>query len=162
MSPSAINSQLILISSKDLLQNFGNFLSAKLDISIFYGTVFSVITLTFFTGKTMFLSLLLFLFTLIAILVAILVVPFLRRHLISRFVLKFYNKILPPISQTERVRLAEEAVLKTVAPAMVSKVRVLGAPPIPPPAWCNSSTLGSQPGNPGALPGAGATSSFAR
>ena len=32
------------------------------------------------------------------------------------------------ISQTVRVRLAEEAVLKTVAPAMVSKVRVLGAP----------------------------------
>ena len=32
------------------------------------------------------------------------------------------------ISQTERVRLAEDAVLKTVAPAMVSKVRVLGAP----------------------------------
>ena len=53
----------------------------------------------------MFLSLLLFLFTLIAILVAILVVPFLRRHLISRFVLKFYNKILPPISQTEREAL---------------------------------------------------------
>ena len=61
------------------------------------------------------------------------------------------------ISQTERVRLAEDAVLKTVAPAMVSKVRVLGAPPFHPPAWCNSSTLGSQPGNPGALPGAGAT-----
>ena len=33
------------------------------------------------------------------------------------------------ISQTERVRLVEDAVLKTVAPAMVSKVRVLGAPP---------------------------------
>ena len=32
------------------------------------------------------------------------------------------------ISQTERVRLVEDAVLKTVAPAMVSKVRVLGAP----------------------------------
>ena len=31
------------------------------------------------------------------------------------------------ISQTERVRLAEDAVLKTVAPAMVFKVRVLGA-----------------------------------
>ena len=61
------------------------------------------------------------------------------------------------ISQTERVRLAEDAVLKTVAPAMVSKVRVLGAPPFIPPAWCNSSTLGSQPGNPGALPGAGAS-----
>ena len=38
------------------------------------------------------------------------------------------------ISQTERVRLAEDAVLKTVAPAMVSKVRVLGAPPFHPPA----------------------------
>ena len=33
------------------------------------------------------------------------------------------------ISQTERVRLVEEAVLKTVAPSKVSKVRVLGAPP---------------------------------
>jgi hypothetical protein len=30
------------------------------------------------------------------------------------------------------------------------------------PAWCNSSTLGSQPGNPGALPGAGATFFIAR
>ena len=53
----------------------------------------------------MLLSLTLFLFTLLAILVAILAIPFLRRHLVSRFVLKFYNKILPPISQTEREAL---------------------------------------------------------
>ena len=86
------------------------------------------------------------------------------------------------ISRTERVRPVEDAVLKTVALAMVSKVRVLGAPlfhvPVAQqtesdplledqmrvrlspgtltPAWCNSSTLGSQPGNLGALPSAGA------
>ena len=60
------------------------------------------------------------------------------------------------ISQTERVRLVEDAVLKTAAPAMVSGVRVPGAPPLHSPAWCKSSTLDSQPGNPGASPGAGA------
>src|SRR5436190_3596829 len=43
------------------------------------------------------------------------------------------------ISQTERVRLAEDAVLKTVAPAMVSKVRVLGAPLFSRP--CSSTDL---------------------
>lgn len=57
---------------------------------------------------------------------------------------------------TEHVRLDEDAVLKTAAPAMVSGVRVPGAPPLHSPAWCKSSTLDSQPGNPGASPGAGA------
>jgi hypothetical protein len=34
------------------------------------------------------------------------------------------------IFTTERVRLVEDAVLKTVAPGMVSKVQILGAPPV--------------------------------
>lgn len=45
------------------------------------------------------------------------------------------------ISQTERVRLAEDAVLKTVAPAMVSKVRVLGAPPFTRPHGAKAARL---------------------
>jgi hypothetical protein len=35
-----------------------------------------------------------------------------------------------PFFSTERVRLVEDAVLKTVAPGMVSKVQILGAPPV--------------------------------
>ena len=63
------------------------------------------------------------------------------------------------ISQTERVRPVEETVSKTAAPFTVSKVRVLGAPPlyfISTPAWCNSSMADSLSADLGALPSAGA------
>lgn len=53
----------------------------------------------------MFLSFLLFILTLLAIIVAILVIPFLRRNLFSRFILKIFRKILPQISQTEQEAL---------------------------------------------------------
>ena len=65
------------------------------------------------------------------------------------------------ISQTERVRPVEETVSKTAAPFTVSKVRVLGAPPlyfISTPAWCNSSMADSLSADLGALPSAGAIS----
>lgn len=53
----------------------------------------------------MLLSFLLLIFSLIVIVVAILVIPFLRRYLFSNFVLKIFRKILPQISQTEQEAL---------------------------------------------------------
>lgn len=53
----------------------------------------------------MLLSFILFILTLIAIIVIVMVVPFLRRHLFSKWILKFFRRILPQISQTEQEAL---------------------------------------------------------
>ncbi len=53
----------------------------------------------------MLLSFLLLILSLIAIVVAILAVPFLRRHIFSNFVMRIFRKILPKISQTEQEAL---------------------------------------------------------
>ncbi len=50
-------------------------------------------------------SFLLLIFSLIGIIVIIMVIPFLRRNLVSNFLLKIFRKILPQISQTEREAL---------------------------------------------------------
>ncbi|SDW07924.1 acyl-CoA dehydrogenase [Nitrosomonas communis] len=50
-------------------------------------------------------SFLLLIFSLIGIIAIILVIPFLRRNLVSNFILKIFRKILPQISQTEREAL---------------------------------------------------------
>lgn len=53
----------------------------------------------------MLMSFLLFLLSLIAIVVAIWVIPFLRRPIFSNFILKIFRKTLPQISQTEQEAL---------------------------------------------------------
>jgi acyl-CoA dehydrogenase len=53
----------------------------------------------------MLLSFLLLILSLIAIVVAILVIPFLRRHIFSNFIMRIFRKILPQISQTEQEAL---------------------------------------------------------
>ncbi|HBZ30352.1 MAG TPA: acyl-CoA dehydrogenase, partial [Nitrosomonas nitrosa] len=53
----------------------------------------------------MLLSFILFMLSLIAIIVVVMVVPFLRRHLFSKWILKFFRRILPQISQTEQEAL---------------------------------------------------------
>ncbi|WP_090577359.1 acyl-CoA dehydrogenase [Nitrosomonas sp. Nm58] len=53
----------------------------------------------------MLLSFLLLILSLIAIVVAILVIPFLRRHIFSNLIMRIFRKILPQISQTEQEAL---------------------------------------------------------
>ncbi|PTR04593.1 acyl-CoA dehydrogenase [Nitrosomonas nitrosa] len=53
----------------------------------------------------MLLSFILFMLSLITIIVVVMVVPFLRRHLFSKWILKFFRRILPQISQTEQEAL---------------------------------------------------------
>jgi acyl-CoA dehydrogenase len=53
----------------------------------------------------MLLSFLLLILSLIAIVVAILAIPFLRRHIFSNFIMRIFRKILPQISQTEQEAL---------------------------------------------------------